>query len=326
MRAITAILPVAVAAIAAAQQVTIRVPVHLVALRTLVFSRENRLLPSLEPADFQVSDNGRPQRFTLESTLEPVSVVLAIQSNPDVRAYARFIAKTGSAVDALLSGATGESAILSYGSDINVLKTFDKTEDAGTALRKLEPAGRQSRMLDAASRAITLLAGRPRRRQRVLVLIGQPADNGSESGLDSIRRAADRERIQVFALTLPLLGRAFVSDTFSLGGPTAQERGGFRAGADLGKLVAVLTRSAKAETAADPFSLLTAATGGAELHFRTQRELEDGLAAIGVQLRSGYVLSYSPDPADEGYHSVRVDVTAAGAKVYTRPGYWLASE
>ena len=41
--------------------------------------------------------------------------------------------------------------------------------------------------------------------------------------------------------------------------------------------------------------MLTAATGGTQLHFRKQSQLEDGIAAIGIELRSAYLLSYYPN-------------------------------
>ena len=131
--------------------------------------------------------------------------------------------------------------------------------------------------------------------------------------------------MSIYALALPELGKAFVSDTVSLDGlPT--ERGGFKAGIDLGKLISTLNRSRKEQKGADPFSILTAATGGAQLHFRKQSELESAIAMIGMELRGAYLLSYSPDSGEIGYHAIRVTVEVSGAKTYARPGYWLSGE
>ena len=87
-----------------------------------------------------------------------------------------------------------------------------------------------------------------------------------------------------------------------------------------------MNRSAKVEQAADPFSTLAAATGGTQLHLRTQRQLEEALSDVGVQLRSAYLLSYYPTAKESGYHTVKVEVTVPGAKVYARPGYWWVGE
>jgi hypothetical protein len=125
------------------------------------------------------------------------------------------------------------------------------------------------------------------------------------------------------ALTLPEFGKAFVSDTFSLQGVSRAQRGGFQAGVDLGNLICVLSRKKKAEDATDPFSLLTAATGGTQIHFWKQTDFENAIAALGVQLRSAYLLSFSPSSTESGYHAIKIEVDVPGAKAYFRPGYWL---
>lgn len=315
------------AGIAAAQSLpvpTIRVPVRLVTAPTLVFSADDRLVFGLESDDFQVFDNGHAQQAKVETELPRLSVVLAVEANQDVRAYTKFIARVGSAVDALLVGERGEGAVLQYGEEVKVLKPFDDDGDAQTALRKLAGAGRKARAVDAGMKAIAMLKERPARRNRVLIYVGQPVESGSESRMAEMREAAETNNVAVFALTLPMAGKDFVSDTFSLEGLSSRsDRGGFKAGVDLGRLAPVLRRSAAASEAADPFSVLTAATGGTQFHFRAQRELEDGISLIGVELRSAYVVSYSPAPKEPGYHTIRVQVGMPGAKVFSRPGYWL---
>ena len=54
------------------------------------------------------------------------------------------------------------------------------------------------------------------------------------------------------------------------------------------------------------------------------RWIADAIAAIGVQLRSAYLLSYYPNSPEVGYHTVKIEVDVPGAKVYSRPGYWLS--
>jgi VWFA-related protein len=301
---------------------TIRVPVRLVTLPVLVFSQENRLLAGLQANDFRVLDRGRMQKVTLEVMSAPLSIALAIQANQDVREYLPFIFKTGSALDALLVGESGEVAVLTYGSEARVVKPFE-SGDIASVLRGISAAGKPARMIDAAIKAIALLAQRPPARARVLLIVGQPMDTGSESNLASVREAAQKQDVTVYCLTLPEFGKAFVSDTFSLQGAKG---GGFQAGVDLGKLVSVLNRGSRAETGTDPFSVLTAATGGTQLHFRKQRQFEEAIAVIGIEIRSAYLLSYYPDSAETGFHNITVEVDVSGAKVYARPGYWLTAD
>jgi VWFA-related protein len=303
---------------------TIRVPVRLVTAPTLVFSSDDRLVFGLEGNAFQVFDNGYSQKATVDSELPRLSVVLAVEANQDVRGYTKFIAKVGSAVDALLVGERGEGALLQYGEEVTVLKPFEEDGDMQSALRKLSGAGHKARAADAGMRAIAMLRERPPQRNRVLIYVGQPVDSGSESRLAALRAEAERNNVAVFALTLPVAGKDFVSDTFTLEGLSSRsDRGGFKAGVDLGRLAPVLRRTAAAADATDLFSVLTSATGGTQFHFRAQRDLEDGISLIGVELRSAYLVSYSPAPGGPGYHTIRVEVGLPGAKVFSRPGYWL---
>jgi VWFA-related protein len=304
---------------------TIRVPVRLVSVPTLVLGADGRALTNLQAADFRLFDDDRQRPFTLDTTVSPVSVVIAVQANPDIRAYLPFIAKVGNALDALLVGESGESAAIVYGDEVTVAKPFD-TGDLSSTLRKLESGGRHARAIDAGVRALALLRQRPATRNRVLIFIGQPADHGSEYRLEDLRREAERDSVTIHALALPEIGKAFISDTFSLRGLSSRtERGGFKAGVDLTRLLPVLTGAAAVATDADPFSVLTSATGGTLLHFRKQNQLEDAIAIVGVELRSSYTLSFTPSPATSGYHTIRVETPVAGAKTHARPGYWLST-
>jgi len=306
-------------------QVTIRVPVGLVNVPTLVFSKDGRILPGLQRTDFRVFDNGQPQQVALDIASMPVSIALAVQLNEDVRAYVPFIVKAGSIVDTLLVGETGEAAVIAYSDDVSIVKSFE-TGDVQSTLKVAPAHGTHARMIDAGLRATALLKQRPSSRARVLVLIGQSMDSGSEAGLNALREQAERENVAIYALALPQFGKAFVSDTFSLQGlSSASDKGGFKAGVDLGKLISVLDRKSKAEKNVDPFSVLAAATGGTLLHFRKRKEFEDAIATIGMELRSVYQLNYYPGSTDAGYHRIRIEVNVPGATAYARPGYWLST-
>ena len=302
---------------------TIRIPVRLVSLPVLVFSRVGQLIPGLVAGNFRVYDNDHLQEVVLDNISAPLSAVLAIQVSQEVRSYVPFIAKAGNVIEDHLVGDSGETALITYGDDVATLKTFD-AGDLPSTLRKISAHGREARMVDAGLRAISFLKERSPLRARVLLFIGQSMDNGSVSSLASLKERAERENVAVYALTLPQFGSAFVSDTVTVNGASAQEKGGFKAGLDLGRLVAVLRRSSDAEKGGDPFSVLTTTTGGTQLHFRKQRELENAIAAMGVELRSAYVLSYSPNTTEAGFHTISVKVDVQGAKIHSRPGYWLS--
>ena len=296
-RALAALLwSIAPAFLSSQQLPTIRVPARLVSVPALVLGADGRTLLNLRPADFRVFDGDRPQTFTVDTSVTPLSVVIAVQANSHIRDYLPFIAKVGSALDALLVGDAGECAVLVYGDEVTLAKPFE-SGDLATTLRRLTSGGTHSRTIDAGVRALAMLRQRPRSRTRLLLFIGQPADDGSDYLMDDVRRDAESDNVTIDALALPEAGKSFISDTFSLRGLSSSnilERGGFEASADLSRLIPALTRSAAAAANADPLSVLTAATGGTLLHFRKQAQLEDAISIVGVELRSVYALSFPP--------------------------------
>jgi VWFA-related protein len=281
----------------------IRVPVRMVAVPTLVFSKDNRLIPGLRQADFRVLDNGVPQKIHLDTDYNPVSVVIVIQTNQEGRSSVPYIAKVGSVMEAHLVGATGRAAVIAYNRDIKVLKPFG-SGDVALAFRSLAAKGSGTHMIDAGMRAIEMLKERKRTEARVLLFIGPVADRGSESNWARLQEEAERENVSIYALS-----SSGGSDAGSPGNP------------DLGWLMATLGRQ---DAKADPLSPLIAATGGTELHFHGQRELEDAIGTLGVELRSAYLLSYYPSSEDPGRHRISVEVAVPGAKTYARPGYMMS--
>ncbi len=281
----------------------IRVPVRMVAVPTLVFSKDNHLIPGLKKSDFRILDNGTPQNIHLNMDYTPVSVVIAIQTNQDVHGSVPYIAKVGHVMEAHLVGATGRAAVLAYGSDVTILKPFG-SGDVGLAFRGISAKGSKARMIDAGLRAIELLKERKHTEARVLLYIGQGTDRGSDARWEALKEEAARENVSVYALNSA--GPADAAD--SSGNP------------DLGWLMSKLGHQDKA----DPLSLLIAETGGTGLHFHGQKELEDAIGTLGVELRSAYLLSYYPSSEDPGRHTISVEVLVPGAKTYARPGYILS--
>jgi VWFA-related protein len=271
---------VLVATLFAQDAPVIRVPVRLVAVPTLVYTKDNHLIPGLKKTDFRVLDNGVPQKIDLDTDDTPVSVAIAIQTNLDLHGAVPFIAKVGSVMDAHLVGETGRAAVIAYNKEIKILKPFG-SGDVRYAFRSLAAKNKESRMIDAGLAAISLLKDRPRTSARVLIFIGQPIDRGSNAAWADLEAEADRENVSIYGLLL-------------------------------------------SEGKNNPVSPLIAATGGTELHFHRQNELEDAISQLGVELRSAYLLSYYPSSTDAGRHTISVEVSVAGAKTQARPGYLLS--
>jgi hypothetical protein len=170
--------------------------------------------------------------------------------------------------------------------------------------------------------AVGLLRQSPAERRRVLLLVAQSGDYGSSAQLRDVLRDLEVNNIVVYSMTMPRLGKDLLGSFRVSGAP--QEGGGVVVSADLTKLVPEIYRGAK--SGADEVSTMTDCLGGTRIPFRNLRQLETGLAAIGEELHTGYVLSYTPDRSDAGYHRIRVDTPGRRLSVRARPGYYITSE
>jgi VWFA-related protein len=303
---------------------TIRVPVRLVTVSTLVFSKDGRPISGLELSAFRIFDNGNLQKVSLDTASTRVSIVLALQVNQDVRSYLPFIARAGSVIEALLVGEAGDAAVITYCNEVSIVKPFD-SGDVSASLKKVSAKGQEARMTDAGALALDLLKTRHAANTRIVIFIGQPVEVGSAYRLESLRERAERENVAVYALTLPLFVRAMVSDILSIDG-LPKERSGVRANVNLGKLIPALGHGGSSQNATDPFSILAAATGGVQHSVRNQKEFERAIGNLGIELRSAYSLSYSPSSPEPGHHKIRIEVDVPGARVQSRPGYWLSAD
>jgi hypothetical protein len=134
-----------------------------------------------------------------------------------------------------------------------------------------------------------------------------------DAGMDAIAMLKERPRTQ--ARVLLYIGQA--TDHGSKATWAALEQEADRENVSIYAFVSSDGKS-------DPLLPVIAATGGTELHFHHQQELENAIGTLGVELRSAYLLSYYPNSAEAGKHTISVEVSVPGAKAYARPGYILS--
>ncbi|HKD05379.1 MAG TPA: VWA domain-containing protein [Bryobacteraceae bacterium] len=169
---------------------TIRVPVRVVEVPTVVTSSDGRFIRDLQSADFSVLDNERRQSARLDYVTGALSLAVIIQTNDAVRTWLPSVRRTASIFEGLLMGREGEAAVITVSDDVKVVQPF--TSDSARiddAFRSLAPSGSQYRCLDAIDAAADLLMKAHPDARRVILLIGQSSDYGSSSRLrDAIEK------------------------------------------------------------------------------------------------------------------------------------------
>ena len=312
----------AVALVWAQEPSTFKVTTPLVLVPAAVTDKKGKTIDGLNESDFVVLDNGVPQRPSLEYTLSPISLVLVIEANSRSGAVLRKVQKIGSMIQPLVLGERGAAAVVTFADEVRVWQEFTSSEEVlGKCLRKLEPQGDGVVMHDAVSKAIEMLVARKdRARRRVVIVVSESRDHGSETKLADLVTRAQAANVIVYPLTYSVYTTAFTSrgaETFGPNGPPVYD-------ADHGGLLAIFTElgALGKQNSHEAFARFT---GGEQLHFTKLAGLERVIAKIGEDLHSQYLLSFTPAVAATSaeFRKLRVEVKShPDAVIRTRPGYW----
>ena len=302
--------------LASGQELTIRTQVPLVMSPVTVTDRNGRFVDGLAESDFELLDNGKHQKVQVDTSdvaQTPISLAIAVGTHNNAAAALGKIRKVGSMIQPLVTGERGEAAIVSFSGKVKVIQEF--TPDAKSitkAFAALSVDGAGARMLDAAMQGIAMLRARPASHRRILLLISESKDRGSEAKLQSVLDAAQRDDVTIYTLTYSAYVTPWTTKT-DLNGPPP---------GDILAIIGELGHLAKTDASRE----LTRFTGGRKLSFQTLKRLETDLGRLGEELHSQYLLSFTPSEQGNGAFHV-IDVRVKGREdlvVSARPGYWPA--
>lgn len=321
-----------------------RAEANVVLAPVTVLTRDGKYVNGLEARDFRLYDNDKLQDIRMDVSFTPISMVVAIQRNNRTEAVLGAVKKIGPMLEALLVGEQGEAALLAFDHRLEVIQDF--TNDGAKfskALERLMPGSTSSRVVDAVFQSINMLRKRPRDRRRILVLISETKDRGSEGDLRDALLEAEFHNVIVYTINI---NRALTSLTTQAPPPrpdpfpaashpvppiapqtphsVAQLRG--VESMHFEPLIVELFSQVKAIFIPNHAEVLTRYTGGREYSFTGLKSLERAITDLGEELHSQYILSYTPNNMSEGgYHRIRVEVNRPNLVVRTRPGYWMAA-
>ncbi|MDX2151362.1 MAG: VWA domain-containing protein [Bryobacteraceae bacterium] len=301
----------------AAQDPSFRARSRLVLVPTTVTDERGAFVRGLDAGDFALYDNGHPRPIasvdSFDSALAPISLVVAVQTSGISAPALVRVRKIGSLIQPLVTGERGGAAVLAFDQQIAWLQDFTRDPAAiAQAFAGLRTGAPQAaRMHDAVAEACARLETRPNSR-RVVLLISESKDRGSETALEAALAKAQKAGVVVYSAAYSSYASAFASKPSDI----TPVPGGLNLGAALGELF----RLGKVNTV----NALATGTGGAHLRFVTQRALESAVERLGEELHGQYVISFVP-PADTNgaYRPLEVRVTnGRKLSVRARPGYF----
>ncbi len=184
----------------------IRVHVRSVLVPTTVFDPDghgyqNGLLPN----EFELTDNGKPQKITAEFLQLPMSVVLVVQANSEVEPVLGTLKKAGVLLQGLVTGQDSDAAVISFDHRIQHLQDFTndpaKLDDA---MQKLTAGSSTARLNDAVLAADRMLRAHDpqNHRRRVIILVSRNLDKGSESKLQETAHQMQFDNVIVYAVDI----------------------------------------------------------------------------------------------------------------------------
>jgi len=263
---------------AADQRSSIRVEVNLVSVIASVLDHNNRPAPDLQQDQFEIYEEGKPQKIEVfePQTQQPLDLALMIDSSLseikelqfETEAAARFIGQVVRSEDRV--------GIFEFADTVTQLAGFSgSVPQLQAAVRRVVP-GDGTALYDAVYLGSDALAKAPPDRRKVLILITDAGETTSRADFETARRAALRAEALLYTIVIR---------------PVKGENGRNTAGEHA------------LETIAD-------STGGAMYYPDEVSQLDAIFDRINRELRTQYRLGYypQPKPPQGTYRSIEVRV------------------
>jgi VWFA-related protein len=331
------------ATIQKAPDATIRVRVAMVNTPVAVSDAKGELVLDMDQKDFQVLDNGVVQTIeNFDLGGQPLSAVLVFETSLRIAPLLPAIQKSAIIFTQNVIGPSGDAAVISYSDTVEHLVPFtDNRDQIEQAIANLKPGTEGTHLYNALSAAVSLLRDRPPSRRRIIIVVGESRDTGSEEKLGVVLREAQLSNVVIYSVGLSTMSAAFRAPTQQAGQssppgtfgmppvpgtaqtPTSEQQR--TPNMDLTPLAEWTVQHVTAVVKERALELATTATGGSYKSTLRDNSIEKAIDEIGGELNAQYTLSYRPTGTDAvGYHKIRVMVDRPGMRVRTRPGYFLA--
>ena len=184
---------------------TIRSVSRLVIVPTIVRSNTGEFVPDLGPSDFELTDNGVPQKIYLEELKDQgIAVAVVMQTGAAVpREFQNYRTLT-SMLNVTASTSTHKVALVTFDSRPQQIWNFPPRVD-GLEYAFAHPYSGYSgaAIMDAVASAIDLLQAQPSNLRRIILLLSQPQDVGSKTLPHDVLRHLGESNTTVYSVSFP---------------------------------------------------------------------------------------------------------------------------
>lgn len=324
----------------------IRTHVTLVNTPVTVLNEKGQLVYDLDVKDFRLMDNGVRQRIThLDLGNNPLSLVIVIETSSRIEPLLPEIGKTGIVFTDAVIGPQDEAAVVGFDDSVDTLLDFTTNRDQVLeTMDRLKVGGGRARLFDAIATGVEMLnrlqpeptVDSPERR-RVMVVMSEVTDVGSENQLSAVLKRAQLSNVAIYSVGIsrtlaewkapskevtPQLTPEGIFPQPNLPGSiqdpeTEATRYGY------GNLINLM-KNVKSQFS-HTLEIAASRTGGRYIETFRGKSMQNAVDKIGGELHSQYSLSYEPiGTKPTGYHVIQVHVDRANLKVRARPGYYVS--
>jgi len=306
-------------------QTTLHTTTTLVVVPTLVETRSNALVFSLKADDFVLTDDGVPQKVTLEDeSSRPLSLVVLMQTGGAARGQFPSYKNLSTMIASILGPAPNKVSIVNFDSRPEAASPF--TSDVAEwkdAIDHPDVGNSGAAIFDGLEYAIGLLKQQPANTRRAILLISQEHDDGSQAKVKDVVRDLGETNTAVYSMTFSSEKTAFrqaFKDPPHLNPPIAGAgQAYFNLSEPLGMVLGSMRKNMSAEIAA--------LSGGETSSFDNAVELADDLNVLNNHIRNRYILSFYPTSQTSGLHTIAVRLAHhPELLVSARRNYWLEAK
>jgi VWFA-related protein len=316
-----------------AQPGPFRVQTQVVQVPVTVTTQNGRSVDGLGERDFRVLDNGVLQEVTVDdfsAGSAPISLAIAVQTSRISTPALAKVRRIGGMIQPLVTGLRGEVAVVAFDSGIHWLQDFTSEDQKIRSAVESLGAGLAmdgARMLDA----VAAVADRMQFRAgpKMLLLVSESRDRGSETKLAQAVEAVQREDIEVFGAHYSAYATSQIAKPKDLPDLTAPpdfpddptEPPNLPPGVNFMAIFSELARRGKANTV----QVLARVSGGSDHAFVKVSGLESAIEKLGTEVHSQYILSFPQNTNVAGWHRITVSVPNRGdLRIRARTSYWAA--
>jgi len=307
-------------------QTKIKVQSILVNQPVTVRDSNGRMVHNLELSNFRVTDNGVEQQIShFDVGGDAISLVILVETSLRIESVLPALKKSGILLSQAVMGPNAEAAVIGFNDSVDTLQDFTADADAiEKTMAHLERGTSGSKLYDAMALGIEMLSKRPEPtesqpgRRRVILVLAQPDDKGSDAKLGAVLRQAQLQNVTIWSVGFSTVHATFLNRARMK--PTDPQWGDN----NLIPVAVWAVTNIRDQVSGNSLQIAAAATGGSHFSSWRGRAIQNAIDSIAGELHSQYLLMSTPTGMNtSGCHEIKVQVDKPNLKVSSRPGYYI---